>query len=203
MALSLSGQRVTINRPLSPIIEEWRTVVQDYHKALPGDAIYFYTEQALVSSLIGATWRLKGCVAIMEWQTKRGRKVSEQRRGRADLYVKVSDGANLGGYIIEAKMLVQDIGPRSSSLSKLSKKVDKILDEEKGRAEGIQEYGEKLGMLFVVPVFLAKYEHQEHDPIQRFLLNLKQVDVDIGWNLTFTDYRKEENVWPGVAVLFK
>lgn len=96
---------------LSPVLQEWITVVSTYSESFKDDACYLYNERTSVGMLAAAAWR-KNWVALEEFSTRKANRDAQydDANGRCDL--KISSMST--SYAIEAKHVWQPTGTRVS-----------------------------------------------------------------------------------------
>lgn len=164
---------------LEPLLHVWTQVISSYSDTHPDDALYWYNEQASVSTLVSAAARF-GWHALAEFRTE---KDNGQGRflGRADLWFQSHAAMGpQGSYLLEAKQL----WPRlPAALGGLKNEVEHSLQQALTEVASVTDPdAHRMGLVFVVPA-IARTHHFD-DPqqvakmVERLLAVLQTVPVD-------------------------
>jgi len=138
---------------LEPILKSWLDVQRTYADAVGSDdgPAWCYQERTCIGFLSAAAWSCGG-VTLEEWNTTRTKSPGEpSSRGRCDLYI----SHNKKQFFIEAKLLPL---PRFQypeypeyELGLIRQKLENAVSD--ASALDWKNPAEKLGILFVVPVY--------------------------------------------------
>lgn len=193
---------------LQPLLREWIGVISSYADTHPDDALYWYNEQASVSTLVTAAARL-GWHALAEF---RAEKDEGQGRflGRADLWIesRAATGPR-SAYLIEAKQL----WPRlPAAIGGLKSEVEHLLQRAMTEVASMTDSGaHRMGLVFVVPALARTYHGDDPlriaERVKELLAALQTVEVD-AWAYTgspslSSPLNKHGYRYPGVACLLR
>jgi hypothetical protein len=181
------------------LLHEWINIIDEYCANENGDdAPYWYNEQASVSLLAGAVWKLKG-FAFQEYRDIKGRG-KHKWQGRVDLFFRLKSV----NYIVEAKPLFLDL-TKKSTVSGIKQKIEEKLRTARAEAVESNIYGDKsLGIIFVVPRVLKKNFAISESLLERFNEGLQKADFCFAaWNFPecVRELSFENKLYPGAALV--
>lgn len=166
---------------LQPLLREWIEVITSYSSHRADDELYWYNEQASVSTLAAAAARLHWHV-LAEFTIERGldSRASGAAKGRADLWFEVPSQQRRESFLIEAK---QRWLPLAHGDSGLNHYVTDDLDSAFGQLRRVKDAeGHRLGAVFIVPKLAVSLSPSEptdlREPLHTFLSGLQRLDVD-------------------------
>lgn len=182
---------------LDKFFREWIKTIETYCDCtIWEEAPYWYTERALVSTMVGTAWRNK-CLALAEFQAEKNYK-GETFIGFVDLWLQWGAVE----YVIEAKMIYVSL---QSSADEQLKKIRRCLSQVKGEAKNDKVKGcKKLGILFVVPYLSSNKGGTIDNSLRDFLESLKDIGCDAtAWSFpeSVRLLKHEGFLYPGVVML--
>lgn len=196
-------------RPVfEPLLREWAEVITGYSAAHRDDALYWYNEQASVSTVAAAAARMRWHV-LAEFRTE---KDEGQGRflGRADLWFEspvATDSQH--SFFIEAKQL----WPRlPAALSGLKYEVERCLHQALTEVAAVTDAeGRRIGLVFVVPAIASAYHQDDplhvEEQVRELIAVLQTLEVDAwayaGSPSECSPINKAGYRYPGVACLLK
>ncbi len=188
--------------PLRPVLEEWLKVITRYgfyhREAMKGepDYPYWYGERASFGSLAAAAWLAEG-VALEEYAArKRGRYAYS---GRADLWIVIHGHR----FVIEGKQLWMSIGARSRTDPRTAIRRE-LRAAVRDSRKLPKEWGQRVGMVFVVPELPEGEREQVAGRARQFLGDaLGPRDQCAWWFRPLDPPEGEGRLYPGVLLVME
>jgi hypothetical protein len=220
MAITISYARSSIAlRGLTPVLNEWCTLVDRYSSTTRSDACYWYNERATLSVLSAAAWRTKGWIGLEEYSTRKFRGWDPDSpdithsMGRCDVYIASKHGRSQ--YSCEAKQAWQPIG------NDRIKDEYRVLKDKKKKAWADSakltrlEATHRLALTLVVPMIAFRQsqglltEERATRQVQEWANGLKRLPRVDALAYVFPKHSRlltnddAKRVFPGVALLVR